>query len=408
MRFAAGAVVLLLVAFAMRGPLAAPGVVARQIETGLDVPPAAVGLVSSLPLLCFAVATPLAAHLVTRLGVDRTVTVTLAAITCGLVLRVLGSYEWLVAGTLIVGIAITLGNVAMPVYARASIQPDRQSAFTGAYVASASVGSMASTVGTAVVAGAAGWQAALAASAPVAMAAVGGWSWYSHRAGAPGRRELRDAGDNENHAAEDETRSLWRDPRWRRITVVLVCAFSAQAFLYFSFTAWLPAILLEHAGLSLEAAAATASVFQLLGVAGALGLPPIVRRWGSVSAAGMVSVAWMSTVVGLLAFPAASVLWLAFGGVAHAGAFVVIFGGIIQYRGGGPRSTAAMSATVQGVGYAVAATGPVLIGGLSEWSGSWVPALALLIACAGVFAACAVTAMLSMTNQAARATPHSC
>ncbi|WP_159501234.1 CynX/NimT family MFS transporter [Microbacterium sp. 18062] len=398
-RFAAGALVLLLVGFAMRGPLAAPAVVAREIEAGLEVPPSSVGLVSSLPLLCFAAATPLAAYVVTRVGIDRALTITLSAIALGLVLRALGTYELLVVGTLIVGIAITLGNVAMPVFAGARIRPDRQSAFTGAYVASASIGSMSGTVGTAAVAGLAGWQAALVASAPVVVIALVGWRWWSRRSA----RALRAAGDagaaeagSPRDAAEATSRGGGRDRRWRRVTVLLSCAFSAQALLYFSITAWLPTILTEHGGHSSGTAAATASVFQIVGIAGALGIPIVVRRFGNLTATLVVSIAWSAMTAGLLLAPALAPLWLMFGGVAHAGAFVVIFGAIIQYHGHGAGGPAAMSAIVQGTGYAVASAGPVLIGAVSQWGGSWAPVLLILVCVTVLFGGCAVSAALLM------------
>ena len=53
---------------------------------------------------------------------------------------------------------------------------------------------------------------------------------------------------------------------------------------------------------------------------------------------------------------------------------------MVALRSRTPPETARLSALVQGVGYLIAATGPLVVGALHELSGSWKPALGLLVA----------------------------
>ena len=64
----------------------------------------------------------------------------------------------------------------------------------------------------------------------------------------------------------------------RRIGWWLTLAFCGQAFSYYSVTAWLPTLLADTRGLSLAASGASASLFQVAAIAGALGVPLMADR----------------------------------------------------------------------------------------------------------------------------------
>ena len=66
-------------------------------------------------MLCFALATPAASALLARAGLGRGVAVSLVVLLAGIVLRSLDGLPCALAGTVLIGVAITVGNVAVPV-----------------------------------------------------------------------------------------------------------------------------------------------------------------------------------------------------------------------------------------------------------------------------------------------------
>ena len=106
---------ILLLALNMRGPIVAVSAVTEAIRADLGVDGGTVGLLTSLPVLCFGLATPPASALLARLGLGRGVLVALAVLLAGIVVRSLGGLPAALVGTVLIGAAITVANVAVPV-----------------------------------------------------------------------------------------------------------------------------------------------------------------------------------------------------------------------------------------------------------------------------------------------------
>ena len=86
-----------------------------MIAADLGISAATAGLLTGLPVLCFALATPAASALLAR-GGARPRGGDLAGRAAGRhVLRSLDGLPCALAGTLLIGVAITVGNVAVPV-----------------------------------------------------------------------------------------------------------------------------------------------------------------------------------------------------------------------------------------------------------------------------------------------------
>ena len=81
----------------------------------------------------------------------------------------------------------------------------------------------------------------------------------------------------------------------------------------------------------------------------------------------------------LLAPTSVPYLWVVLLGIGQNAAFPLALT-LIVLRGGTVASTAGLSTMVQTVGYLVAATGPLVIGAVHDISGSWTPALIVLLA----------------------------
>lgn len=125
---------LLLVAFNLRASIAAVSPVLPEIRADLGLSAVAAGLLTTLPVLCFAVLAPAAAWFGRRVGLDRAILIACLVIAIGTILRVLGGPATLLAVTVLVGAAMTVGNVLGPVVIKRDFAA-RAGVATGAFTA---------------------------------------------------------------------------------------------------------------------------------------------------------------------------------------------------------------------------------------------------------------------------------
>ena len=109
-------------------------------------------------------------------------------------------------------------------------------------------------------------------------------------------------------------------------------------------------------------------------MAGALLIPILTTRVSILAGVIFVAVGWLAIPVGFAVDPSLWWLWCAVGGIAQGGGLTVVFI-MIGALGGGERTVAGRSGIVQGVGYGLAAAGPIALGGIHEASGTWLPVL---------------------------------
>ena len=379
---------IVLIALNYRGPIVAVAPVLDDVRSDLALSAVVAGLLTSIPVLCFAIASPPASALIARIGPERAVTVSLLGVLLGTLLRSLGGEAWLVAGTIVIGFAITIGNVVLPVVIRRDFSPARAGLATGVYTSALNVGSMLTSLGTAPLANVVGWPWALVAWGLLVVLAVVVWSVAVGPRAAFGRQaldeaeaagvdvvtgEVRVVSEAEAAAARRAAVPLLR--RWT--TWGLTLAFAGQAFGYYGLTAWMPTLLADEVGLTREGAGASSAVFQILAVVGALGVPLLALRLRPALVIALVAVFWTAMPLGLLFAPEAWLLWSVLGGAAQGGGITIVF--IVIVRMATTDTDARrLSALVQGGGYALAALGPLAIGGLHDASGAWtVPLLAV-------------------------------
>jgi CP family cyanate transporter-like MFS transporter len=377
-------VALVFFALNLRGPIVAIAPVIGQIRDDLALSAATAGLLTSLPVLCFAVATPVAAALIGRAGPERAVLISLTGILVGTLIRAQGGFAVAVIGTLVIGIAITIGNVVVPVVVRRDFPASRVGIVTGVYTATLNVGAMLTSLGTAPLADWLGWRAAITAWAVVVVAAIlvwgqaAGWrrSFLGDRASTPVASDTRAP-----HSASYRSLTAW----------LLMLAFGGQAFSYYGITTWLPTILHEVQGLDEKSAGASSSVFQILAVVGALGVPVLANRWRPGSVIGLVGILWLAMPVGLLLAPQLWPLWSVVGGAAQGGGITIVFIIIVRMSRSDDQARG-MSAFVQGGGYLLAATGPSIVGAVHEATDGWSAPLIVVTASVLVLLAFGVTA----------------
>jgi CP family cyanate transporter-like MFS transporter len=287
--------------------------------------------------------------------------------------RSAGGGALVMLGTVILGVAITVGNIAVPLIIRRDFPAARQGAAMGIYTAALNIGSFVTSMVTAPLADLLGWRPALAASGVFALAAVAVWGL------AFGVRAIRP----EAVPASSPGRAGGK-PASRWITAGLTAGFAGQAFSYYGMTAWLPSLLSDELGMSAAAAGAGSSLFQILAIVGALCVP-LVARFSSTTAVGLtLGLLWLTVPLGLLLAPELWWLWSAFGGVAQGGGITLIFTAVIRVARD-QASAGRMSAVVQGAGYCFGAAAPTLLGYVRAVSGSWNGPLLMVLGAVVVF-----------------------
>jgi CP family cyanate transporter-like MFS transporter len=371
---------ILLLGLNLRGPIVAVSPVLDVIATDLGIGAATAGLLTSLPVLCFALATPAASVLLARAGLRRGVAISLVVLLAGIVLRSLDGLPCALAGTLLIGIGITVSNVAVPVVIARDL-PRRAGGVLGAYTAALNVGSMLTISLTVPLAAHTGWRVAIAAWGVLVLAALALWVYATRR---PVARPV--------HAARESDAS--GGARWWRRPVVwaLTIAFAGQAFSYYGITAWLPLLLHDELGMDAATAGTSASVFQVAALVGAFGVPVLLRMLpGPRPVVMIVAAGWAALPLGLLLAPQLWPVWSALGGAAQGGGLTVIFALVVR-KARDLAENRRMSALVQGGGYIVAATGPSVVGAVHEATAGWTAPLLVVLGAITVLAVFGVAA----------------
>ncbi|WP_282818528.1 CynX/NimT family MFS transporter [Curtobacterium flaccumfaciens] len=390
---------IVLIALNFRGPIVATAPVIGDVRADLGLTATIAGLLTTIPVLCFALATPFASWVIAKADPERAVSLSLVIVLVGTVVRSMPSSAALLIGTAVIGIGITIGNVVIPVVIRRDTSPERVGLVTGVYTSALNVGSMITSLGTAPLAALWGWPVAIAIWAVFALIAAAAWT-YTVGARAAWRRPLPserdeplpvtgpidqvlDTGAIRTARAAEAARVAAAEPirpARRLITWGLTLAFGGQAFSYYALTAWIPTLLHDEIGFSKASSGASSSVFQILAVVGALGVPLLATRWRPAAIIALVGTLWLAMPLGLLFAPQLWLLWSVLGGAAQGGGITVIFIVIVRIVSS-DADARRMSAFVQGGGYLLGSAGPLLAGALHGVTGNWTaPLLVVLVA----------------------------
>ncbi|WP_166347205.1 MFS transporter [Phytoactinopolyspora limicola] len=364
-------VAIVIVSLNLRGAIVAVAPVLEDIQRDLHVSAGSAGLLTSIPVLCFAVVSPLVGLLARRISLDVAIAASLVVLGVGIAVRPWAGFGLLAAGTVLIGAAIAVGNVLLPVIIRRDF-PNRPGPLLSAATTSLIVSATLPAVLTAPLAAVVGWRWALAVWAAFVAVALAVWLAATRPAGhASQARSAPGAGARAGHPP---TR-VWRSyAAWE-----LGLFFGLQSFLFYASTAWLPTMLKDRAGLDATAAGTALSLFQLLGIAGAIAVPVLIRRREARYAVAVALAAlWFVFFGGLLVAPQAWPVLCALGGITQGGCLAMGLS-LIAIRSSSSDAARRVSAMVQTVAYCLSAPGPVLIGTASSGSGSWTAPLAVLV-----------------------------
>lgn len=104
--------------FDIRAPLTSVGPVIEEIKQVMEIDNSVAGILTTIPLIIFAIVSPLVSKVTSRLTMSRTIFYSTILLIVALFLRIAGDFNLFIIGTLLLGIAIAFGNVVLPSYVK--------------------------------------------------------------------------------------------------------------------------------------------------------------------------------------------------------------------------------------------------------------------------------------------------
>ncbi|AUO64767.1 hypothetical protein WM46_08305 [Citrobacter freundii complex sp. CFNIH2] len=368
---------ILMIATTLRVTFTGAAPLLEAIRTDYGLTTAQTGLLTTLPLLAFALVSPLAAGIARRIGMERSLFAAMLLICTGVAVRSLPDAALLFLGTAIIGCGIALGNVLLPGLIKRDFS-QHVARLTGAY--SLTMGA-AAALGSALVVPLAlsgfGWRGALLLLMVFPLLALLIWL--------PQWRNAAHA--NVTTSRTLHARGIWRSPLAWQVTLFL----GINSLIYYVIIGWLPAILISH-GYSEAQAGSLHGLLQLATASPGLLIPLVLHRFHDQRCiAALVSLMCAVGAAGFWFMPDQAVLWTLLFGFG-SGATMILGLTFIGLRASSAHQAAALSGMAQSVGYLLAACGPPLMGRIHDAQGNWqipllaVAALAIVMAIFGLYA----------------------
>ena len=366
---------ILLVALNLRTAVASLSPILSLIEHDVPLSPLVIGVVGAAPPLMFALAGLASPPLSRRLGLEGLLLIAIGAMVVGQLARALAPDPvTLVVSTALALLGAGIGNVLLPPLVKRYF-PDRMTQVTTGYAVLLSVSTALPALAAVPVATAFGWRTSLFVWVVLALTAIIPWIIAS-RTRAREQRLARESDDDNIVESEPalEGRLFGSPVAWAIMTIFCVSGFSVYAGF-----AWLPSLLVETAHVTPGQAGSLLALFAFAGFPCSLVVPTIAARLQNVGILIYIAVGLQLVGYGgLLLFPAvATPLWVVIAGLGPLLFPLALY--LINERTRTHAGSVALSGFVQGVGYLIAATSPLLFGVLHQVSGAWTLSIAMLI-----------------------------
>lgn len=360
------AVSLVVLAFNLRPAAVSVGPVLDEVRHGLAMGSTTAGVVTTLPVLCFAGFGALAPWCARTLGMHRVMLISLALAAAGLALRAhAGNSGTFIAATIPALAGMATANVLLPSLVKQHF-PDRVGLLTSVYTTALAIGLTAASVLTVPIAEATGsWRGGLIAWAVTAMIAALPWIALVRHDVKPevGRHDAI------------PTRAVMQSP----LAWTMAIFFGAQSLQAYAVFGWLPQVY-RDAGFSAQTAGLLLGVVTGISIPISFAIPSMaVRRTSQRPLILALCGCYALGYIGLILWPGQGAwVWALLIGVG-TGMFPLVLT-LIGLHARTSDGTAALSGFTQSVGYLIAAVGPFLVGALYGATGAWtVPLIALVV-----------------------------
>jgi MFS transporter, CP family, cyanate transporter len=362
---------LVLTGLSMRTAVTSVGAVLDDLQSGLHTGSEVAGVITTLPVICFAALGSVTPRLSHRFGAHRLLVAALLLMTLGLVLRaVAGS----IVGFLLLSVLALAGgaisNVLMPSLVKRHF-PDHIGRMTAVYTTALAVGTTAGAGLTVPIGDLGdGWRTG-----------IGSWALLSALAVVPWLPTLRrDSPDPEAPRGISANRLVHSRTAW-----VLMTFFAFQSFQAYIAFGWFAKFLHGH-GISSDTAGWMVALIAAMSIPVSMVVPTIAPSRHRLVVV-VLSTCYLVSYLGLALAPVGGAwAWMVLSGIG-SGMFPLSLT-MIGLRARTSETTAALSAFVQAIGYVVAGAGPLLFGVLYGATNAWtLPLAALFVALAVAFGA---------------------
>ena len=355
---------LILLSFNLRPAAVSVGPVLEEVRDGLGLTGPEAGLLTSLPVLAFAVFGALAPSLARVVGLHRALALSLVAVVIGLGGRSAAQDSTVFLALSAVALAgMATANVLIPSLVKLHF-PDRIGRATAIYTTALAVGLTSAFVLTVPISDAFGsWRAGLGIWAIVALVALAPWLGLL---------------GHDRHLETGARSISFGDVARTRIGWAMVLFFGLQSLQAYSIFGWFAQLWRDN-GYSAEQAGLLVAIVAGVSIPLSLWLPSAAAR--RTDQRGLILAVLSCYLVGYtlllvnahaLAVPAAL-----FVGVGCCVFPVVLT--LIGLRAHTPDGTAALSGFTQSLGYLLAAVGPFAVGLVYDATGGWTAPLWMLM-----------------------------
>ncbi|MGC4106241.1 MAG: MFS transporter [Thermomicrobiales bacterium] len=338
-----------------------------RAETGLSA--TATGLLTTLPIMCWATLSLFAPRVARRIGFDWSLIAMVSLLSAGILIRVIPAIWSLYAGTLVIGVALALGNVIAPASVKRDF-PHKPGLMMSLYGVGMSLGGAISAAAVMPIHEATGlsWRNTLGLLIVPALIAL---ALLLPRLRMPSvlaaNAAMRAA---ESRSADTARPRLWNDLLAWQISLF----FGLQAAIFYGLGTWAPTIINDH-GVSQSTAGVIFAVAQVGGIPASFVVPLMIQQGLPIRRIiTVICTLFTLGIGGMLLLPATSpvltAIWLILMNVAGASAMACTLM-LMVLRSPDTEHAAAISGMSQAVGYAIAGVSPFLFGMLHDLSGHW-------------------------------------
>lgn len=368
---------LILLGFAIRVPFTTLTPVLNQIAQALHVSVDSLGILTTFPLLMFALFSSLAPKLAQYSGIERLFTMALLAMVIGSFIRIF-NVPTLYLGTIIIGAAIAMLNVLLPALILVN-QPHQIGRYTTLYTTSMTVAMAIFSALAVPIVMASSWKTLILVLTALLVVTLVVW--------------LPNNKNNHKLQLSQEISNASREKLWKNKLAWFLLVFGGlQSFLFYTGVTWLPTMA-QDAGISAGLTGILAGVYTLIGMPFSLFLPIALTRlelkqrrylMGGISGLGIVSLI-------LLLIPLNNfIYWLVINALLGltVGALFPYLMTSLSLKTTSAHQAAQLSGMVQTGGYFLAAVGPIGFGYAHVLFQSWFPAKVILLILAAVMTFC--------------------
>lgn len=357
---------MMLIAANLRAPIVVVGPVTPDIIASLHLSLFSIGMITTIPLLCFAFGSALMPKLATKTGLELALVISVVVSGIGIFIRSSGSPFLLFTGSIIIGIGITIANVLIPPFIKKYF-PDRIGLLTAFYLAFINISS-ALAVGFSTqlgMIGNMGWRSSLGIWVVLSIITVPVWIFI----------HLRRSTSADTNNTIKSNGSIWKSGLAWQISIFM----GMQSVLYYVFAAWLPTILQDW---GMEASKSGWILFYVqmsqvpaLFVGSLLATKPAFQN-------RIVIVGSIMMLIGILLILFWKTTFIVLAGVLSGVSVGLIFSLVTVFFGirtSTVEASVKLSGMAQAIGYFIAGCFPPLFGFVYESFGSWETSLSMLI-----------------------------